>query len=617
MWLILIPSQFACQLGLIYDFWSGILVEEYREREILRRLAYLILTFFYALIWTFSPKFPDLWISLFALGNAILIPLFENEQLGSPVIRSAPFHLLLYSNLLLFGLRVRSTVLSKLELKGHRAKFAKAWESAISAIPGAVDELAKLEELVGLIEQSIPVGTVARQFNLKSRQATNNSSLSDFSFNRNNRRIKALLASYTTQNSGGGQSTFAPTSTSTINFWGSRWGMCFDLPRKYRTLYDSLFEEDQQIPEPHSILSAGINPCDRLIGKHGFETVLAASWKHDDFVLDTMHPIESMDQLWTQATLLRGSLLTKVLSLAQHFNGLFQVRDEVGVFEKSENLWEFSGGVKGRLQMGGIKSVERGTLKVDSVYEGDVSRVLDVCREMIVFESIKDMTDCLHALSNDSELSVVRIKSSMTKAGLNPAVPMGLHFISVNLRIHNAQTKRLAVSGHVCEVLLMLRSSAELLTPELKKDYARHRNFVSMFNLTIIPGSSLLYEGRRLATRIKDSMQRSAYTNSRMSSVHPLMVPVGANVDPNEGVGGAVDFSAKQSVAIVIEEDNSRSTSSTDNKTSANHVQGDDGAAKGNPLAVQGVKGFEDVEPAQQPRTTYGDVMPSQNQVMS
>ena len=167
------------------------------------------------------------------------------------------------------------------------------------------------------------------------------------------------------------------------------------------------------------------------------------------------------------------------------------VRDEVGVFEKSENLWEFSGGVKGRLQMGGIKSVERGTLKVDSVYEGDVSRVLDVCREMIVFESIKDMTDCLHALSNDPELSVVRIKSSMTKAGLNPAVPMGLHFISVNLRIHNAQTKRLAVSGHVCEVLLMLRSSAELLTPELKKDYARHRNFVSMFNLTIIPGYSL------------------------------------------------------------------------------------------------------------------------------
>jgi hypothetical protein len=605
LWLIFFPTQVASVLGLAHDFRSGILVEEYGQFEYHRRVAYLLISVPFILAYSLLPKFPDLWIFMYAIGNLVLIPLFYNDQQSSQILRSAPFYILVCVHSTLFGMRVRSTVLSKFELKEHRAKFAKAWESAMSAIPNAVDELARLEQIVGLIEQSIPVGTVARQFNLKSRQSTRNSSQNEMSFNRRNKKHWAVQSS--------GSQFDSSKSSPSMNFGGSLWGMCFDLPSEHRALYDSLLEENQEITEPHSILSAGVHQCERMIGKHGFETVLAASLKHGDYVLDTMHPIESIDQLWTQAMLLRGSLLTKVLSFAQQFNGLFQVRDEVGVFERSEKLWEFSGEVESRLQMGGIKSVERGTLKVDSIYEGDVSRVLDVCREMIVFEGIKDLADCLHALSKDPELSVVRIKSSMTKAGLNPVVPMGLHFISVNLRIHNAQTKRLAVSGHVCEMLLMLRSSAELLTPELKKKYAQHRNIVSMFNVTIIPGSSLLYEGRRLATRIKGNMQGVAFMNSRTSSVQPVMVPISANGDQGGRSGGTVDCSARNNISIVIEGKNSDGNASTDAITPATHVQGD-GTAEAKTLAVQGAEAVGEV---QHPRETFGNVvMPSPNQVM-
>jgi hypothetical protein len=46
---------------------------------------------------------------------------------------------------------------------------------------------------------------------------------------------------------------------------------------------------------------------------------------------------------------------------------------------------------------------------------------------------------------DDPEVSIVRVKSSMTKSGLNPYVKTGFRFISVNLRIQNPQTTRLVM----------------------------------------------------------------------------------------------------------------------------------------------------------------------------
>ena len=183
------------------------------------------------------------------------------------------------------------------------------------------------------------------------------------------------------------------------------------------------------------------------------------------------------------------------MGLAHRFNGFFPVRDEPDKFERSQDkLWA---PCKGRLVMGGVKSIERGIEKVDVAYGGDVSRVLDVCRERIVFESIKDMGDCLEALMADPEVSVVRVKSSMTRPGLNPVVNTGLQFISVNMRIQNSSTKRLAVSAHVCEVLFMLRSAAQA-SIEHHKDYIGNRNGLAPYRFTIIPGSDLKHEGKRL-----------------------------------------------------------------------------------------------------------------------
>lgn len=132
-----------------------------------------------------------------------------------------------------------------------------------------------------------------------------------------------------------------------------------------------------------------------------FEAVAAAVCSRDcHFVHDPSSPVTSLDQLWTQASILRGVLLPKVLELAQGFGGVFPVKGKVGRYEASpSSTWAM---YKGRLRMGGIKAPSRGIEKADAAYGGDVSRLLDVCREAIVFENLSDMVDCLEVRINGS-----------------------------------------------------------------------------------------------------------------------------------------------------------------------------------------------------------------------
>jgi len=98
------------------------------------------------------------------------------------------------------------------------------------------------------------------------------------------------------------------------------------------------------------------------------------------FTRDAMRPIQSVDQLWTQAILLRGFLLPKVLKLAHQVGGFFPVKGGQFGFGRSRSRSWYS--YKGDLKMGGIKNPRRGLEKVDTAYGGDVSRLLDVCRSV-------------------------------------------------------------------------------------------------------------------------------------------------------------------------------------------------------------------------------------------
>ena len=100
----------------------------------------------------------------------------------------------------------------------------------------------------------------------------------------------------------------------------------------------------------------------------------------------------------------------------------------------------------------------------------DVSRLIDVCRQSIIFESILDLTNCLIAISDDEDVSVVRIKNRLDLS-YNSALSAGYRDVCMNLRFSSELAQSLGLERHVCEVQLVLLPYAKLKVDQTVQKY--------------------------------------------------------------------------------------------------------------------------------------------------
>ena len=91
----------------------------------------------------------------------------------------------------------------------------------------------------------------------------------------------------------------------------------------------------------------------------------------------------------------------------------------------------------------------------------DVSRLVDLCRQSIVFESVGDVTACLAAIRADPEVVVLRVKNRLDP-GYDSAASAGYRDVALNIRLVGPEACSLGVETHVCELQLILRPIAEL-----------------------------------------------------------------------------------------------------------------------------------------------------------
>ena len=91
--------------------------------------------------------------------------------------------------------------------------------------------------------------------------------------------------------------------------------------------------------------------------------------------------------------------------------------------------------------------------------EQDVSLLVDVCRQSIIFSEGRDLVSCLRAIADDPDVSIVRVKNRLDP-GYNPAG--GYRDVCLNLRIKTEETTEMGADLHVCEVQLILHAFAEI-----------------------------------------------------------------------------------------------------------------------------------------------------------
>ncbi len=60
-----------------------------------------------------------------------------------------------------------------------------------------------------------------------------------------------------------------------------------------------------------------------------------------------------------------------------------------------------------------LKCLKRAMIKLHRAYNGDVSMLVDICRQMIVFEEVKDLLVCLERILSDEQVVVERIKNRL------------------------------------------------------------------------------------------------------------------------------------------------------------------------------------------------------------
>lgn len=132
-----------------------------------------------------------------------------------------------------------------------------------------------------------------------------------------------------------------------------------------------------------------------------------------------------------------------------------------------------------RFRFAELKLPSRAVAKTVRSYGGDVSKIVDICRQTIVFESVSDLAQCVDTITNDPQVAVERIKNRMSLKSTVSSNTTGYRDVLINLRIMDESTRRIGADWHVCEVQLVLREVALLKNNEGHKRYVDFRNYRS------------------------------------------------------------------------------------------------------------------------------------------
>ena len=174
-------------------------------------------------------------------------------------------------------------------------------------------------------------------------------------------------------------------------------------------------------------------------------------------ILDSPGPlVTSLDQLLAQAAGLQQFLIVKVQQWALASRGCFPCESEGGTlsFEPWESVYRDPEARK-RVQWAALKSPERALEKLLRSLNNDPSRLLDCCRQRIVFQEPGHLLQCLQAVQRDVEVRVVRVKNRLHD-GYDGSATAGYRDVVLNLRIETAETRRLGIETHINEVRLGL-----------------------------------------------------------------------------------------------------------------------------------------------------------------
>ena len=85
----------------------------------------------------------------------------------------------------------------------------------------------------------------------------------------------------------------------------------------------------------------------------------------------------------------------------------------------------------------------------------DSSHLVDICRQIIIFENPSDLIECLKIIRLDNEAHVLRVKNRLDPK-YNARKSAGYRDVALNLTLMSEAALARGLEAHVCEIQLML-----------------------------------------------------------------------------------------------------------------------------------------------------------------
>eukprot|EP00288_Rhodomonas_lens_P007852 CAMPEP_0177723532 /NCGR_PEP_ID=MMETSP0484_2-20121128/18259_1 /TAXON_ID=354590 /ORGANISM="Rhodomonas lens, Strain RHODO" /LENGTH=1024 /DNA_ID=CAMNT_0019235967 /DNA_START=160 /DNA_END=3232 /DNA_ORIENTATION=+ len=205
-------------------------------------------------------------------------------------------------------------------------------------------------------------------------------------------------------------------------------------------------------------------------------------------MVDPSNPVTNLDQLYAQASACEPIFRRKVQQWALRSNGWFRTQGVEDCRSGSDGCNGCNGfikwaeaveqGMEDLVHWPELKAPERAMDKIIQSYGGDVPRILDICRQSIVFLELADLTTCLELILADKSLKLHTIKNRYDMTFDASASAMFRDLV-VNLRHDDGSLRRVAAETHVCELQLILKGYAALQNAETHGRYIQFRQATS------------------------------------------------------------------------------------------------------------------------------------------
>jgi len=192
--------------------------------------------------------------------------------------------------------------------------------------------------------------------------------------------------------------------------------------------------------------------------------------------LQSSPEIQSLDQLYATACVVYPLLIKKVQKLAMRCHGHFPLQ----ISQEGTSCIQWSTikqdlKLRNHVRWANLKPVDRAIEKLARCYTGEVSRLLDVCRQSIIFEELSELLLCMEMIAKDTDIEVLRVKNRL-RHGYDGRLTAGFRSLVMSIRIVTEETRALHADGHCSELQLVPKTMFALNDPQGHPKYISFRN---------------------------------------------------------------------------------------------------------------------------------------------